>query len=125
MVVGGGNRGVGSKAGTRNARNVGGDKRTGETEGNVSGGRRGGSRGASRGGLTGTRVGQIRTTIPEALEDPGNDSFFDDPGHGEKLQARNGCLGTISSRGWEAKTNFLIDVYALINSSTVYKLKGI
>ena len=81
---------------------------------------------AARGGLIGTSSGQPRsdTTTPQPRVDPGNDSFFDDPGHGEKLQARNGCLGTIGSRGFEAKTNFLIDVYALINSSNVYKLKG-
>ena len=41
-----------------------------------------------------------------------------------QLQERNGCLGTVSSRGWETKTNFIIDVFALINSSEIYKLKG-
>ena len=92
----------------------------------ATGGRRGGSRGGARGGLVGTRSGQPRSETPTSRPrvDPANDSFFDDPGHGEKLQARNGCLGTIGSRGFEAKTNFLIDVYALINSSNVYKLKG-
>ena len=87
----------------------------------ASGGRRGGTRGAA-----GTRTRQTDRQIescPPQTEDP-NDSFFDDPGYSEKLQARNGCLGTIGSRGWEAKTNFLIDVYALINSSAKYKLKG-
>ena len=35
-----------------------------------------------------------------------------------------GCHGTVSSHGWEALTNFLIDVYTLINSCSTYKLKG-
>ena len=61
-----------------------------------------------------------QNTPPEELYD----SFYDDPGYDEKLQARNGCLGTLSSHGFEAKTNFLIDVHGLINSSSVYKLKG-
>ena len=81
---------------------------------------RGGRRGGDRGGHRGTIAREMRPVI----DDLENDSFFDDPGHGEKLQARNGCLGTVSSRGWEARTNFLIDVYALINSSTTYKLKS-
>ena len=79
---------------------------------------RGGRRGGTRGGHLGTMARELR---PDDLD---NDSFFDDPSHGEKLQARSGCLGTVSSRGWEARTNFLIDVYALINSSSTYKLKG-
>ena len=89
--------------------------------GRATGGRRGGARGAA-----GTRNRQAETcpAQPQVSEDPANDSFFDDPGHGEKLQARSGCLGTIGNRGWEAKTNFLIDVYALIDSSSKYKLKG-
>ena len=80
---------------------------------------RGGRRGGTRGGHHGTMDREM-----QPVADLDNDSFYDDPGHGEKLQARNGCLGTVSSRGWEARTNFLIDVYALINSSSTYKLKG-
>ena len=80
--------------------------------------RRGGRK-AGRGRGRGTLQAQAR--IHEEVD---NASFFDDPGYGECLQARNGCLGTISGNGFEAKTNFLIDVYALINSSSVYKLKG-
>ena len=49
--------------------------------------RRGGRERAARGGLIGTSSGQPRsdTTTPQPRVDPGNDSFFDDPGHGEKL----------------------------------------
>ena len=64
--------------------------------------------------------GRDQNTPPEEVYD----SFYDDPGYDEKLQARNGCLGTLSGHGFEAKTNFLIDVHGLINSSSVYKLKG-
>ena len=79
-----------------------------------------GGRNAGRGGLQGT-IGRGCVI----LDDDVNYSFVDDPTYEEKLTARNGCLGTLSPRGWEARTNFLIDVYALINSSRVYKLKGI
>ena len=81
---------------------------------------RGGRRGETRGGHLSTMARDMRPMV----DDIDNDSFYDDPGHGEKLQARNSCLGTVSSRGWEARTNFLIDVNALINSSSTYKLKG-
>ena len=76
---------------------------------------RGGRRGGTRGGHLGTMAREMRPVV---------DDLDNDPGHGEKLQARSGCLGTVSSRGWEARTNFLIDVNALINSSSTYKLKG-
>ena len=95
------------------------------------GGRRGGrghtgeqGQGGRRGGHKGGHAGTIGRQTNHQNDDFDNVSFIDDPGHDEKLQARNGCLGTVSSRGWEAKTNFLIDVYGLINSSSEYKLKG-
>ena len=141
----GGNRGRGRKTHVGQGEP---EKTRADVSEKARGGRRGGPRGSSRGGLTGTRDmpgefqqdgeqgnvrrrtvarggGQRRGAAPEVVDDACNNSFFDDPGHGERLQARSGCLGTISSRGWEAKTNFLIDVYALINSSPVYKLKGL
>ena len=103
----GGARGVGRKAGA-----------AGEAQSTTGRGARGGLR-PRRGGNGG--AGRGRTAMSE---EHGNDCFYDDPGYEEKLQARNGCLGTLSPRGWEAKTNFLIDVFALINSSSDYKLKG-
>ena len=49
---------------------------------------RGGRRGGTRGGHHGTMDREM-----QPIADLDNDSFYDDPGHGEKLQARNGCLG--------------------------------
>ena len=77
------------------------------------GGRKKGTTNGKRGGGKGTR------DVDQDL----NCSFHDDPTSDEKLQARDGCLGIVTNRGFEARTNFLLEVHALINSIT-YKLKG-
>ena len=64
----------------------------------------GNGRGDGRGVRRAGRRGRVRQ---EDDEDEAN-SFFDDPGHEERLQAREGVLGIIGPRGWETKTNFLI-----------------
>ena len=92
------------------------------------GGRKKGKIVGRRGGNKGTKeIENIESQVQSPMledEDIENQSFVDDPGQDEKLQAKNGHLGVEGSNGWEQKTNFIVEVHALINSSSSYKLKG-
>lgn len=49
--------------------------------------------------------------------------FKDDPGSESRLQAKDGCLGYFSNKGWEPKTNFVVDFKADLVSRE-YNMKG-
>ena len=52
-----------------------------------------------------------------------HDIFKDDPGSESRLQAKDGCLGYFTSKGWEPKTNFVLEFKADLVSKE-YNMKG-